>query len=42
MLRTDEYSLIVVEEGLPLGIFYKVRVTGATRTYLIGERIDRE
>lgn len=42
LLRTDEYRQIVVKEELPLGCYYRTRVTGATRTYLTGERIDRE
>ena len=42
LLRTDEYRQIVVKEELPLGGYHHVRVTGATRTFLTGERIDRK
>lgn len=31
---------IVMKEELRLGSYNRVRVTGATRTYLTGERID--
>ncbi|HEX9908908.1 MAG TPA: tRNA (N(6)-L-threonylcarbamoyladenosine(37)-C(2))-methylthiotransferase [Thermoplasmata archaeon] len=37
--RTDEYKQVVVPETLPLGMFYKVEITGATPTYLTGRRV---
>jgi MiaB-like tRNA modifying enzyme len=36
ILRTDEYRQVVVPGSLPLGRFYEVEITGATRTYLKG------
>jgi MiaB-like tRNA modifying enzyme len=39
ILRTDQYKQVVVAEELPLGRYYRVRVTGANSTYLRGSRI---
>jgi tRNA A37 methylthiotransferase MiaB len=36
MLYNDNYRPIVVPRELPLGLFYAVRITGVTSTYLIG------
>lgn len=39
ILRSEEYKQIVVQEALPLGRYHLVEVTGATPTYLRGNRV---
>ena len=40
LLRTDNYTTVVVREQLPLGVFYEVRMVDSTDIYLVGEVID--
>jgi hypothetical protein len=38
ILRTDQYKQVVVAEELLLGVYYDVRITGASSNYLRGCR----
>lgn len=37
LLRTDEYTTVVVKDVLPLGAFYEVAVVDSTDIYVVGE-----
>ncbi|MCL7414644.1 MAG: tRNA (N(6)-L-threonylcarbamoyladenosine(37)-C(2))-methylthiotransferase [ANME-2 cluster archaeon] len=38
--RDIYYNIVVIQENLPLGTWYNVRIIDSTATYLIGERLN--
>ena len=40
LLRTDNYTTVVVKEKLPLGIFYELEIIDSTDIYLVGKVIS--
>ena len=40
LMRTDNYTTVVVLEELPLGSFYTLKITDSTDIYLVGEIVD--
>jgi MiaB-like tRNA modifying enzyme len=40
-LRTSNYRPIVVDDAMPLGKWYDVRITGQSKTHLVGRLVDQ-